>query len=173
MPPLAPGLKASYNKMKHGWTAGHNLRLDPALVWTTLIVFANTRGNWSHSRRTCSSPVAVRPWRHCNRHGHAADRVRECPRCCREGYVASFGPPGGNASFARPPNGGHIAHAHFPKGEKAPNKDHSLIPTSSLDVRRASGVAPAALFNISGRPCSHCPTRCRQNLFYNGGTTAA
>ncbi len=28
MPPLAPGLKASYNKMKHGWTAGHNLRLD-------------------------------------------------------------------------------------------------------------------------------------------------
>jgi hypothetical protein len=28
MSPLAPGLKTSYNKMKHGWTAGHNLRLD-------------------------------------------------------------------------------------------------------------------------------------------------
>src|SRR5258708_39303164 len=28
MPPLAPGLKASYNKMKRGWTAGHDLRLD-------------------------------------------------------------------------------------------------------------------------------------------------
>jgi hypothetical protein len=28
MPPLAPDLKASYNKIKHGWTAGHNLRLD-------------------------------------------------------------------------------------------------------------------------------------------------
>jgi hypothetical protein len=42
-----------------------------------------------------------------------------------------------------------------------------------FDVRRASGVAPAALCNISRRPCSHCPTRCRQNLLYNGGTTAA
>jgi hypothetical protein len=25
---LAPGLKASCNKMKHGWAVGHNLRLD-------------------------------------------------------------------------------------------------------------------------------------------------
>jgi len=38
--------------------------------------------------------------------------------------------------------------------------------------RRASGVAPAAPFNISRRPCSHRPTRCRQNLLYNGRTTA-
>jgi hypothetical protein len=27
-PPLAPGLKASYYKMKRGWTAGDDLHLD-------------------------------------------------------------------------------------------------------------------------------------------------
>jgi hypothetical protein len=42
-PPLAPGLKASYNKMKRGWTAGGDLHLASA--------------DLSHSRRTWSSPV--------------------------------------------------------------------------------------------------------------------
>src|ERR1700730_4832875 len=60
MPPLDPGLKASYNKMNTAGPPATICASTSALVWATLIVFANTRRNWLHSRRMRSSPVAVR-----------------------------------------------------------------------------------------------------------------
>jgi ABC-type uncharacterized transport system substrate-binding protein len=70
------------------------------LVWATLIVLANTRRNWSHSRRTRYSPVAVSAVAALQQvtvtlpivFANALDPVGE-------GYVASLAPPGGNATL--------------------------------------------------------------------------
>src|SRR5215471_2332957 len=62
MPLLAQGLMASYNKMKHGWTAAYNVRLGLRFSLGDPDVVANTHRNWSHSRGTCSSPQRVRSW---------------------------------------------------------------------------------------------------------------
>ena len=61
--------------------------------------FANTRRNWSRSRRTSSWPLAARPWRRCCR------RPAPCRSCScivadpvGAGFVDSLARPGGNAT---------------------------------------------------------------------------
>ena len=61
--------------------------------------FANTRRNWSRSRRTSSWPLALRPWGRCCR------RPAPCRSCSRvvadpvgAGFVDSLARPGGNAT---------------------------------------------------------------------------
>src|SRR5262245_52727392 len=52
---------------KWGWTDGGNVRIDYRGVRAMATVFADTRRNWSRSRRTSSWPLGVRPWGRCNR----------------------------------------------------------------------------------------------------------
>ena len=51
-----------------GWIDGRNLRIDQRAGLGNSTTFANTRRNWSRSRRTLSWSLAPRPWsRFCRR----------------------------------------------------------------------------------------------------------
>jgi len=42
-----------------GWSDGRNVRIDPRCPQEMKTAVANTRSNWSHSRRTLSWPLAA------------------------------------------------------------------------------------------------------------------
>ena len=52
---------------KLGWTIGRNVRIDIRWAAGDPDAFADTRRNWSRSRRTSSWPLAPQPWRRCCR----------------------------------------------------------------------------------------------------------
>ena len=66
-----------------------------------LTAFANTRRNWSRSRRTSFWPRRARLWRRCTGNPHRADRVRTRRRPVGGGFVDSLARPGGNTTGLR------------------------------------------------------------------------
>ena len=67
-----------------GWTDGRNVRIDTAGPRAMPTTFADTRRNWSRSRRTSSWPLpAPRPWRRCCR------RPAPCRSCSRRSSIRS------------------------------------------------------------------------------------
>ena len=67
-----------------GWTDGRNVRIDyPLGRGRCRRAFANTRRNWSRSRRTSSWPLAARPWGRCCR------RPAPCRSCSRTSPIRS------------------------------------------------------------------------------------
>ena len=82
-----------------GWTDGRNVRIDIAGAPAIPTTFANTRRNWSRSRRTSFWPLAPRSWRSCSRR---PARCRSCSHIVADpvgaGFVDSLARPGGNAT---------------------------------------------------------------------------
>ena len=66
-----------------GWTDGRNVRIDIAGLRAMPTTFADTRRNWSRSRRTSSWPLAADRGAVATGDPHRADRVRERPRSGR------------------------------------------------------------------------------------------
>ena len=82
-----------------GWTDGRNVRIDIAGAQAMPTAFADTRRNWSRSRRTSSWPLAARAV------GPLLQATRTVPIVFVQvadpvgaGFVESLARPGGNAT---------------------------------------------------------------------------
>ncbi len=82
-----------------GWIVGRNMRIDIAGAAAMPTAFANTRRNWSRSRRTSSWLLAARPW------APLLQATRTVPIVFAvvtdpvgAGFVESLARPGGNAT---------------------------------------------------------------------------
>ena len=83
-----------------GWTVGRNVRIDyPLGRGQCRPTFANTRQNWSRSRRMSSWPLAPRPWRPLLQATRTVPIVFAIvPDPVGAGFVDSLARPGGNAT---------------------------------------------------------------------------
>ena len=78
-----------------GWTIGRNVRIDTRWAGTNAAEFADTRRNWSRSRRTSSWPMATRQWGRCCGDSQRADSVSGRRRSGRRRLRRQSGAAGG------------------------------------------------------------------------------
>ena len=81
-----------------GWTVGRNVRIDTRWAATNPTAFADSRRNWSRSRRTSSWPLAADRGAVAAGDPHRADRVRGAVDPVGAGFVDSLSRPGGNVT---------------------------------------------------------------------------
>ena len=134
--------------------------------------FANTPRNWSHSRRTSSSPRAARPWGRCCQATRTVPIVfAVVPDPVGSGFVDSLARPGGNATgFMQFEYGLSAKMAGTAQGDRA-ERDASGGLSGSRHTRRDRPVCcnpgGGAVGRRGGKP-DQCARRARDRASYHG-----
>ena len=109
--------------------------------------FADTRPNWSRSRRTSSWPLAPRPWGRCCR------RPAPCRSCSRASPIRSA--PASSTSLARP--GGNVTG--FIVVRIRPEREMAGAAQGDRAGRDASGGPSGSRHSRRDRPVRRHPVR--------------